>query len=66
MKQQTWRLVDLDHDNYESWEPTYDTELWKKENKIHLFVQKVVQVDSEGQADVPPQPVKVLEWIPDN
>ena len=48
-----------------SWEPTYDTELWKEKRLMNLFVQKVVQVDSEGKADIPPQPVQVLEWKPD-
>lgn len=65
LNQQTWRLVDLSDGNYESWEPTYDTELWKEKGVAHLFVQKVVQVDSEGQADIPAQPIKVLEWKPE-
>ena len=48
-----------------SWEPTYDTDLWKEKRLMNLFVQKVVQVDSEGKADIPPQSVQVLEWKPD-
>ncbi|MBD0288522.1 MAG: neuraminidase, partial [Flavisolibacter sp.] len=48
-----------------SWEPTYDTELWKEKGMLHLFVQNVEQVDAEGKADIPPQMVEVLEWAPE-
>lgn len=60
-----WQLADLTRASVGSWEPTYDTELWKTQRRLHLFVQQVEQVDAEGIADMPPQPVQVLEWKPD-
>jgi hypothetical protein len=31
---------------------------------LNLFVQKVVQIDGEGKANVAPTPVQVFEWAP--
>ena len=59
-----WTVVDLTQTVVGSWEPTYDTELWKEKGLLHLFVQKVEQVDAEGIAQIPPQMVRVLEWDP--
>ena len=44
-----------------SWEPSFDTELWREKGLLHVFIQKVEQVDGEGKADVEPQMVNVLE-----
>lgn len=46
-----------------AWEPTFDNDLWKREKKIHVFLQNVEQVDGEGLRRVPPQMVSVLETI---
>ncbi|WON92374.1 BNR repeat-containing protein [Sphingobacterium sp. UGAL515B_05] len=54
--------VDLCDESVGSWEPTYDTELWRKKRKIALFVQATVQKDGEGLAETAPTTVKVLEW----
>jgi hypothetical protein len=59
-----WNVVDLTQTSVGSWEPTYDTELWKTKNILHLFVQNVEQADAEGQSKLPPQMVEVLEWNP--
>jgi hypothetical protein len=59
-----WTVVDLTSTPVGSWEPTYDTELWKEKGLLHLFVQNVEQVDAEGKANVPATMVKVLEWSP--
>jgi hypothetical protein len=59
-----WKIVDLTQTPVGSWEPTYDTELWKDKGLLHLFVQNVEQVDAEGQATIPPQMIKVVEWDP--
>lgn len=59
-----WNIVDLAQTSVGSWEPTYDTELWKTKNLLHLFVQNVDQADGEGQSKLPPQMVEVLEWDP--
>ena len=57
----TWTITDLTDFPVGSWEPSFDTELWKEQGLLHVFVQNVEQVDSEGQADVEPQVVQVLE-----
>ena len=57
-----WQIIDLTDGGTGSWEPTYDTGLWKEKEIVSLFVQKVEQVDGEGKADVLPQLIKVLEW----
>jgi len=59
-----WKIEDLTAASVGSWEPTYDTELWKNKSILDLFVEKVEQVDAEGIANIPPQTVRVLEWKP--
>jgi len=59
-----WRVDDLDGAPVGAWEPTYDSELWRRQGVLHLFHQGVRQVDGEGVASVPPSPVRVLQWTP--
>jgi hypothetical protein len=59
-----WQVSDLTGDSVGAWEPSFDTELWRRSGVLSLFVQKVQQVDGEGQAAVPAQPVRVLDWRP--
>lgn len=59
-----WQVMDLTSESVGSWEPSYDTEWWKQKKVLQLFVQQVEQVDGEGKANIPPQPVQVLEWKP--
>lgn len=61
-----WNVVDLSSEDVGSREPSYDTELWKKKYILHLFVEKVIQVDAEGKGSIGPQMVKVLQWKPEN
>jgi len=56
-----WRIKDITDTSVGSWEPTYDTELWKQKKQLHLFVQYTEQKDGEGKANILPQPVKVFE-----
>jgi hypothetical protein len=56
-----WQISDLTNFAVGSWEPTYDTELWKSDKKLHLFVENVQQVDGEGVATAQPEMVNVLE-----
>jgi hypothetical protein len=56
-----WQLKDILDEDTGSWEPSYDTELWKRKKLLHLFVQKTEQADAEGSSSLPPQMVKVLE-----
>jgi len=64
LQKMKWNVVDLSSEDEGSWEPSYDTELWKKRNILHLFVEKVIQVDAEGKGIIGPQMVKVLQWNP--
>lgn len=59
-----WQIKDLTAQPVGSWEPTYDTELWKQKEILNLFIQNVTQVDGEGKANTLPQPVQILEWKP--
>ncbi|WDF56140.1 BNR repeat-containing protein [Mucilaginibacter sp. KACC 22063] len=59
-----WQVSDLTNTSVGSWEPTYDTQLWKQKQVLDLFVQKNIQVDGEGKANLAPQPVQVLECQP--
>ena len=56
-----WHVKDLTTGSVGSWEPTYDTELWKQKKQLHLFVQYTDQKDGEGKTDIFPQPIEVLE-----
>ncbi len=59
-----WRLATLYKPSVGAWEPTYDPALWKREGKMHLFLQTVGQGQGETLENVPPQTVSVLEWTP--
>lgn len=56
-----WELTDLSHTSVGSWEPSFDTNLWKQKKQLHLFVQYTDQQDGEGKSNIRPQPVKVIE-----
>jgi hypothetical protein len=64
VKNHRYKIIDLTARSLGAWEPTYDTELWKEEKLLHLFVQNVEQVDGEGQGKLPAQLIQVLEWQP--
>jgi hypothetical protein len=59
-----WRVVDLVKDPVGQWEPSYDPIVWKRDHKLHLFVQRVGQGDAETLENIPPQDVSILEWTP--
>ena len=56
-----WEITDLTDFPVDAWEPSHDTELWKQERKLHLFVQRTRQGDGEHTAEIEPQMVYVLE-----
>ncbi|MDT3404336.1 BNR repeat-containing protein [Mucilaginibacter terrae] len=64
IKTDKWRVQNLGNQQVGSWEPTYDTELWKNRGILSLFVQHTTQIDGEGKASNPPQPVQVWQWKP--
>jgi hypothetical protein len=59
-----WSVFDLEDASTGAWEPTFDTELWRRTGALDLLVQRVTQVDGEGLAAAPPAPVRVLHWRP--
>lgn len=61
-----WNIEDLTLKSVGDWEPSYDTELWKKRKVLSLFLQDVKQIDGEGRASQQPTPVQVLNWKPKN
>ncbi len=63
-KRNKWEVKDLLNSSVGSWEPSFDTELWKIKESLNLFIQNVQQLDSEGKANIPAQMIQVLEWKP--
>ena len=61
LEKNKWQVSDLYNAYTGSWEPLYDTELWKNKQQLHLFVQHTEQADGEGKTNTAPQPVMVLE-----
>lgn len=59
-----WKIRDLLHDELLAWEPTLDPVQWKENESLHLFIQKVTQVDGEGLSNTAPTPISILEWNP--
>ncbi len=57
-----WSVHDLSDADVGAWEPTFDSELWQSRGILSLFVQNAAQVDGEGLAQRPAQPVRVLDW----
>jgi len=47
-----------------AWEPSFDTELWRRRGELHLFVQDVPQLDGEGASAGASSPVQVWQWKP--
>lgn len=56
-----WEVKDLTDFDVDAWEPSHDSELWKTERKLHLFVQNTRQGDGEKQIETEAQTVFVLE-----
>ncbi|WP_367913941.1 BNR repeat-containing protein [Leadbetterella sp. DM7] len=61
LRRNKWKIKDLLPDNVGSWEPTFDTELWKDRQILSIFIQKTDQADLEGRTDMPAQRVKVAD-----
>src|SRR5690606_24968392 len=61
----TGTLYDLSETSVGSWEPNYDSELWRRKRKIALFVQVTLQKDGEGLTSSAPTAVNVMEWTAD-
>jgi len=58
----TWTRSVLPGGPLDRWEPSFDSRLWRDHARLHLYLQRVGQVDREGvDEDYPPTPVRVLE-----
>ncbi len=60
----SWTVRDLTTVSSGAWEPSFDTELWRRDGALNLFLQKVQQVDGEGRSKAAPSMVQVLQWKP--
>jgi hypothetical protein len=60
-KRKPWVLSDITDFPVNAWEPSYDTELWKLQKKLHIFVQDTHQGDGEKTVKSEPTSVYVLE-----
>lgn len=61
LKKGKWQVSDLTDFAVYSWEPSYDTDLWRDRELLHLFVQRTAQGDGEKTVTMEPQMVQVLE-----
>jgi beta-glucanase (GH16 family) len=64
LRQNQWTAADLTASTVGNWEPSYDTERWKTDGILSLFVQRTGQGDGETLENLAPQPVYVVEWKP--
>ncbi len=65
LRKQKWEFKYLTDFSVGMWEPSYDTELWKRSKIFHIYVQKVGQGDGERTENLPPSEVSILEWKPE-
>ena len=54
-------MKDLTDFSVDAWEPSLDMELWKQQQRLHLFVQISHQGDGEHTVEATETPVYVLE-----
>ena len=60
-----WQVQELTGFAVGLWEPSYDTELWKRSKALHVYVQNVDQGDGDrNDATVLPTDISILEWTP--
>jgi hypothetical protein len=57
-----WKIQDLTKFSVNTWEPTIDSSLWKKENKLHLLVQNTGYYKYKNKKR--PQMLYILEYCP--
>jgi hypothetical protein len=60
-----WTIKTLNDVSMSRWEPSYDTELWKTRQLLHVYLQVTEQGDSETTVNSPPTKVSVLEVLLD-
>lgn len=60
----SYEVNDIDSTNLGQWEPSFDTELWRKRKRLNVFAQAVNQVDGEGLSTDTASMIRVLEINP--
>ncbi len=55
-----WKVKDLTDFSVEAWEPSHDTELWKQQGQLDIYVQCAYQGDGEQSVAANAQPVYIL------
>lgn len=53
--------VDITDFSVDAWEPSIDSELWKRDQRLHIYVQRAAQGDGEKVTQLEPQPVYIYE-----
>ena len=61
----SWEIKTLNDHSMSRWEPSYDIELWKNKQKLHVYFQVTAQGDSETILNMPPTNVGVMEIMLD-
>lgn len=56
-----WKVLDLTDFSVEAWEPSIDTERWKRENVLDIYVQKAFQGDGEKAVNERAQMAYIIE-----
>ena len=57
----SWENRVLTENGLDRWEPTYDLELWRQKEILHLFIQKVGQGSGEKPVDRSATMIRVME-----
>ena len=57
-----WFIYYITDFSVNSWEPTYDIDLWKSNQRLSIFVQNTGQGDGETLEHIPPQPVFIFDF----
>jgi hypothetical protein len=65
LKKKNWQFVDLTDFSVGLWEPTYDTEVWKRLKILHVYLQNAGHGDECKIENIPPQDISILEWTPE-
>ena len=65
LRTKKWTVKDLTDFSVGMWEPSYDTELWKEYQVLHLYTQHVEQGDGERTQALDDQMAYILEWKPE-
>lgn len=58
----SWKVYDMTSFGLGAWEPSYDYQLWKEKQLLHVFIQNTAQGDHETVSELAPQMIYLLEF----